>query len=137
MIMSAAGLKKKKTNHKQQKAQHPKLQSSKLSDLPKLTLDICLKFPTCVEVVKHLPQHFAGSVPIQKHIVRTFLELGKLLPDNYKQLSLCGLLLSLRKGQQSNSQRGGEEKVRLGWAGLGCTALHCTAVELHYLADLP
>lgn len=61
-------------------------------------------------------QYFAGLVPIQEHTMRSSLELAKLLPDNYEPLSLCGLWLSLRKGQQLISW--GEGKKRLGWDGL-------------------
>lgn len=95
---------------------HPKFQSSKISDFPKATLNICFKFSPDAGAVKHLPQHFAGLVPIQEHTMRSSLELAKLLPDNYEPLSLCGLWLSLRKGQRLISW--GEGKKRLGWDGL-------------------
>lgn len=69
---------------------HPKFQSSKISDFPKATLNICFKLSPDAGVVKHPPQHFAGLVPIQEH-TRSSLELAKLFPDNYELLSLCGL----------------------------------------------
>lgn len=88
----------------------------KISDFPKATLNICFKFSPNSGVVKHLPQHFAGLVPLQEHTMRSSLELAKLFPHNYELLSLCGLWLSLPKGQQLISW--GEGKKRLGWDGL-------------------
>lgn len=70
-----------------------------------------------------------------EHALRPLLELAMFLPDD-KQLSLCGLLLSLGKGQQWIRQRAEEERVKLGCVQMRWEGMGWAAVELHYLANL-
>lgn len=70
-----------------------------------------------------------------EHAMRPLLELAVFLPDD-KQLSLCGFLLSLGKGQPWITKRAGEERVSSGCVGMRWEGMGWAALELHYLANL-